>query len=343
MFHAAKVRQFPEPCVTHFSGEFIKNGENLYIDLLFSEVAGLDTEVVLDVATEMGKRGKTEEVGNVGEGVSEFRTSFANLYLFAQQAADVECRITRNPVVGGQAAYFLRDFGQVFGRDAKSVGVVADFAVSSEFALFQHLYELLHELVILRRDAVCAVELGMEVEEVQNHALYGILHGIAVETMGCLLQSALDVVEVQGTNLLLVGCQAHNGILEKRQMTTHSIVCLWSGDFDESLGHVDDIHPEIITLHEIPDEVAPTRHYQTIACFEAKLPASVLEGTESRMAIGMTEIVGKLAVGYVPERIVDNDVLYSVHRLISNEYLPAVLEAETRFHGLQRQFILLSQ
>ena len=90
----------------------------------FPEIHRVRAQVFLHEAGEIRQGGEVELVGDVGQGET----------FVVKQTADFQCGVSRNPVVGGEAAYLLRHFGEVFRRDAELVGIVADFAVCVEIA-----------------------------------------------------------------------------------------------------------------------------------------------------------------------------------------------------------------
>ena len=87
----------------------------------------------------MGGGGKAEHVGDVGKRQAAV----------AQQAADVERGVARNPIRCWQTAHLLADLREILGRDAELVGIVTDVAVPAVIATLQQADELLHQLVLL--------------------------------------------------------------------------------------------------------------------------------------------------------------------------------------------------
>ena len=61
--------------------------------------------------------------------------------------------------------------------------------------------------MLLRRNLVCTIELGVEIEEVDNHAFDGVLQRIMTEMMTRLCQPPLHGIKVLTANLLLFRCQ----------------------------------------------------------------------------------------------------------------------------------------
>ena len=135
--------------------------------------------MLLHVAAEIGRRREAEHVGNAGERQG----------LVAQQAGNVEDGVAAYPVVGGVAAYLPGYFGQVFGRDAQLVGVPVDLTVLAERPVFQHVEETAHDGGAWQRDVVHSVEVGMEIEEVDDEHLNGGYQQVAAEVVAGLRQS----------------------------------------------------------------------------------------------------------------------------------------------------------
>ena len=62
---------------------------------------------------------------------------------------------------------------------------------------------------------------------------------------------------------------------------------------EELLGHIDDIHLEVITLQQILHQVAPTGNNHAVARLEAEHLAITFKRAIPFMTIGMAQIVGK--------------------------------------------------
>ena len=90
----------------------------------FPEIHRVRAQVFLHEAGEIRQGGEVELVGDVGQGET----------FVAEQAADFQCGIARNPIVGREAAYLFCHFGEVFRGDKEFVGIVADFTVCVEIA-----------------------------------------------------------------------------------------------------------------------------------------------------------------------------------------------------------------
>ena len=80
--------------------------------------------------------------------------------------------------------------------------------------------------MLLGTDLVCRIQLGMEVEEVDNHTLHGIHQRIVAEMMIGLLQPSLHGIEIQPAYLLLLGLQLHDGVLKQKELAAHAVVAL---------------------------------------------------------------------------------------------------------------------
>ena len=109
---------------------------------------------------------------------------------------------------------FFSHFRQVLRCDTQPVGIVAEVAIFAKVALFEHDDERLHELMILRRDAVEAILSGMEIEKVEYHRLNGIDKHVAVEVMLWHGQPTVNLCKVVGTTLLLLWSKTHDGIVK---------------------------------------------------------------------------------------------------------------------------------
>ncbi len=273
---------------------------------LFPQVAGLCAEVVQDITAEMCLRREAEAVGNFGEGEATV----------AQEAADVERRVARNPVGCRQSTHFLRDLGKILRRDAKLVGIVGDVAVAAVVATLQQLDELAHQLMVLRREAVEAVELGMEIKEIQYHRLHGIDEHLTVEMVLRRGKAAADGLEVLRTLPLLSLVQPHDGVVEQSQVALHAVVRLRRRHLDELLRDVDDAHAEVVALAQVLHQIAPSGDDHAVALLQAERLAVVCKGAEPARAVGMTQVGSERLVANPAQRVVDDDVLNAFHVLV---------------------------
>ena len=155
--------------------------------------------------------------------------------------------------------------------------------------------------------------MGVEVEEVDNHAFHGIHERVVAEEVARLLQASLHGLEVQLATLLLLRVEPHDGVLEKRELAPHAVVRLRRGHLDELLRHVDDIHAEVHAFLQVLHQVAPAGNNQAVARLETELPPVSFEGAKAFVAVGMAKIVGKLGVANPCQRMVYNNVLNAVH------------------------------
>ena len=268
----------------------------------FPEIHRVRAQVFLHEAGEIRQGGEVELVGDVGQGKT----------FVAEQTANFQCGVTRNPVVGGEAAHLLRHFGEVFRRDAELVGIVADFAVGIEVATLQQSEKAVHDLGGLRRDLVVAVEFNVEVEEVDNHALDGVDHRLAVEVVVREGQPLLDVVEVERAHLLLLGGEPHDGVVEQGQMPLHAVVALRRTHLDELLRDIDGIDFKILALHDASRHIAAGEN-QAVVRLEAKCLVVELKIAMPLATIGVAQVARKPLVAEVDQSVFDDNVWADVH------------------------------
>jgi hypothetical protein len=172
--------------------------------------------------------------------------------------------------------------------------------------------------MLLGTDLVGWMELGMEIEEVDDHALDGIPKRIVAKAMSCLGKSAFHGFKIHTANLLLLGLQPHDGVLEQKELPSHTVVALGRAELDELLCHVNDIHTEIRALLQVHYQVTPAGNNQTVAGLEAESPSVAFEGTMPSVAIGMAQIVGKRGIADSLQRAVNDDMLYKIAHLLAN-------------------------
>jgi len=251
----------------------------------------------------VGEGREAEQVADFGKGACAV----------AQQSADVECGIARNPIVGRQSAHLFRHFAEIFGGDAEFVGVISYLAILSEIASFQQVDKLLHQLLVLCGNLIEAIQFCVEVEEVEYHRLHGIDEYVAEKVVLRLREALPDDGEVVDAAFLLFFREAHDGIVEQRQMSLHAIValrCCYLQELQRGRYHV---HAEVLAFLEILYHVAPTGDNHTVALTEAEGLVVVGKRAISFMTIGMAQIVGEFCVADVLECIVYDDMLYGIH------------------------------
>ena len=270
---------------------------------LFPEIGGLGSEIVLDVSAEVGEGREAEQVADFGKGACAV----------AQQSADVERGIARNPIVGRQSAHLFRHFAEIFGCDAEFVGVISYLAILSEIASFQQVDKLLHQLLVLCGNLIEAIQFSVEVEEVEYHRLHGIDEYVAEKVVLRLREALPDDGEVVDAAFLLFLREAHDGIVEQRQMPLHAIVALRCCHLKELQRGRYHVHVEVLAFPEMFYHVAPTGDNHTVALTEAEGLVVVGKRAISFMTIGMTQIVGEFCVTDVLERVVYDDMLYGIH------------------------------
>jgi len=165
----------------------------------------------------------------------------------------------------------------------------------------------------LRRDLVVAVKFDVEVEEVDNHALYGVDHRLAVEVVVREREPPLDVVEVEGAHLLLLSVEPHNGVVEQGQMTFHAVVALRRTYLDELLRDINGIDFKIRALNDVSRQIT-TGENQTVARLETKRHVVELEIAMPIVAIGVAQVARKPIVAEVGQGVFYDDVLTDIHR-----------------------------
>ena len=134
----------------------------------------------------------------------------------------------------------------------------------------------------------------MEVEEINNHALDGIDHGITMKVVSCQSQAPLDIVEVECTDLLLFFRQTHNRIVEQSHRPFHAIITMWGGNFDKLRRNINYIHLEVFALTDMIHQIA-TAYNQALTRLQPIYIIIIGELTETRVTIGMTQVASHLA------------------------------------------------
>ena len=115
--------------------------------------------------------------------------------------------------------------------------------------------------------------LALLVEEVDDHTFYGVLQRIMTEMVPRLHQSSLHGVEVLAANFLLLRRKLHDGILEQREMSAHTVIALWRGELYELLSHIYHINFEVITLLQTLHQVPSAGYNHAVARLETEQTA----------------------------------------------------------------------
>ena len=125
-------------------------------------------------------------------------------------------------------------------------------------------------------------------------------------------QPSLDVVEVEGAHLLLLGVEPHDGVVEQSQVTFHAIVALWRTHLDKLLRDINGIDFKIMDLHDIPRQIAAGEN-QAVARLKAKRLVIEFEIAMPLVAIGVAQITRKPFVAEVDQGVLYDDVLTDIH------------------------------
>ena len=175
--------------------------------------------------------------------------------------------------------------------------------------------------MLLGGDFVCWIQLGMEVEEIDDHTLHGIHQRIVAEMMIGLLQPSFHGLEIQSAYLLLLGRQLHDGVLKQKELAAHAVVALGRAELDELLRHIDNIHAEILALRQVHHQIATTDYNQAVASLKAERLPVALERAIPFVAIGMAKVVGKLWLTDSLQRVVYDNMLNRFHWILLGSHL----------------------
>lgn len=174
--------------------------------------------------------------------------------------------------------------------------------------------------MLLRRDAVHAIERGVEVEEIEDHRLDGRDEDVAVELMIGLRQALTNDGEVIGAHALLLGRQTHDGVLEQRQVAPHAIVALWRAHLNKLLRYIDDFDREVVAGLAAAEQVAAAGNDHAVAGLQCELAVVIRQPAMAAVAVGMAQIAGQQWVGHPVQGVVEDDVLYKFHSVLSHEH-----------------------
>lgn len=271
-------------------------------NLLFGKFRGWSTEILLYISTEVGFGGEAEQG----------RHLTGRQLLAAQHTDDVERGVARYPKGGRVTAHLLGYFRQVFGSNAEDVGIIFYLAVMAVVASFEQGEKTIHQMGMLLGDSILvSIERGMEIEKVDYHGLNGIEHGIAMKLMVVERKATADVVKIECTYLLHLGCEVHEGIVEQGQASTNTIVALRSGKRDKLRGDIDHVHPELLALVNLLEQVTAA-YNQAIAASHGVCLSVEEETAFPRMAVGMTQVSAPGVTVHAPQCVFKNHLLHAV-------------------------------
>lgn len=273
-------------------------------DLLAVAVGGgVETEVVGDVVAEIGGRGETQHIG-----YSDKRQG-----LVAQETRNLQRRITVNPKIGGIAAYFLGDFGQVLGGYTELVGIPRNLAVRAELAVLQERQKAVHNRSVLRGDVVLPVERSMEIEELQDKRLHRANEHFAIEMVLGVGKAYAEHLKIVVAAVVLLFRKVHNGVEKQRQLPLCTIVGLRGTEIDKSRCGIDNHNTELLIglylVHQFAfahDEQVPFGHS---LFFTIEDKAATAADTE-----GVPEIVFILGGAESAESVGDDDGVHKAAR-----------------------------
>ena len=152
----------------------------------------------------------------------------------------------------------------------------------------------------------------MEVEEIDNHALDGIDHGITMEVVSRQCQAPFDIVEVECTDLLLFWGKVYDWIVKQCQRPFHAIIAVRCRDLDKLWRNINNICPEVFAFADAHHQFATTKN-KALASFQPIYIIVICELTEALMAIGMTQIAGNVTFADACQCICHYDVSTFVH------------------------------
>lgn len=138
------------------------------------------------IAGEIGRRGEAEHVGDLNK----------REVLVAQESGDVEHGVTVDPEVGTIATYTFCHLGEILRRDAELGGIVAHLAVGAVVTAIEHRHELPHDLSIVTAHRRVAIEVGVEVERIEDERLHSVDDGVVTKMIVGVGHAIVDVDDV---------------------------------------------------------------------------------------------------------------------------------------------------
>ena len=113
--------------------------------------------------------------------------------------------------------------------------------------------------------------------------------GIAMEVVRGERKPPLDVIEVERAHFLLLGREPDNGIAEKCKRAIRPIIAQWGGDGNKLRSNINDINPEVCTLPDVFQHIAPTDN-QAVASLK---PIVIVVKIKRTMSL-ITECMAKI-------------------------------------------------
>ncbi len=201
---------------------------------------------------------------------------------------------------------------------------------------------MLHQLGILAADlhlpkvtALAAGQLDVEVEEVDDHALHGVDHRVAVEVVGVDGQAAAQVVEVEGADLLLLVAEVHHGVLEEGQVSAGAVVGRRRGDLHKIAPHIYDLHGEVGAGALHAERHLLLRHNHAVALGQGEGLLVHAEPAAAAAAEGVGDVAAVLHLRHVGQVVRYDD--FAVHNSAAKLRIFSETTTEVRYYILSIQ------
>ena len=165
-----------------------------------------------------------------------------------EQAGDLQRRVTVDPMDSRLTAIQFDGLRQVFGGYAKGIGIIGYLAVLAVVTVVEHGEERLHEACHFFGQFGLAVEVGMEIEEVDDHALDCIEEQVAIEMVMLLLQAHTDIFKVLAASFGLGVVERHDRVMEEHQSAAQTIIRERCCKLGKLRYHIDHYRLKIIGL-----------------------------------------------------------------------------------------------
>ena len=187
--------------------------------------------------------------------------------------------------------------------------------------LFQHEDEAPHDRGVGIGNGLFGVEVGVEIEEIEDQHLDGGDEHVLVEMVATLPEAEGDLLEIVCAKRLLFRGEVHDRVQEEGEASSRPIVALRGAQRDEIGGHVDYLHLKIGGGNDLLHQ-HPFAHDHQVAHPEDKRLAIEDKPAASRRAVGVCQIVGIGLRSQSIQGLFDDDRLHVCLLLSLGEYKP---------------------
>lgn len=186
-------------------------------------------------------------------------------------------------------------------------------------SLFQHEDEAIHDRGIGIGNILLWIEVGMEIEKIEDQHLDGSDKHVLVEMVATLSEAEGDLLEIVGAQRLLLWREVHDGVQKQGEAPFRAIIALRSTQRDKIGRYIDHLYPEVLlrldALHQ-----HTFAHDHQISRPEDKRLAIENKPTVSCRAVGVRQVICVGLCSQSIQGLFDEDILHVLLLLSLGEY-----------------------